>query len=52
LDEALKTIQAEAQAALDKGLKDKEANKGKESSSTNSASGDSNVATEESTSGE
>lgn len=52
LDEALKTIQAEAQVALDKGLKDKEANKGKESSSTNSATGDSNVATEESTSGE
>jgi len=40
LDEALKTIQAEAQTALDKGLKDKEANKGKEGSSNDSASSD------------
>lgn len=37
LDEALKTIQEEGQAALDKAVKDKEANKGKEGESTGSA---------------
>lgn len=52
LDEALKTIQAEAQTALDKGMKDKEANKGKEGSSTDSASGDSGVIITDNTSGE
>ncbi|GGG19443.1 ABC transporter substrate-binding protein [Paenibacillus aceti] len=35
LDEALKVIQSEAQTALDKGLKEKEANKGKEGAGTN-----------------
>lgn len=42
LDEALKTIQSEAQAALDKGLKEKEAKKdkaGKEGASSDNASG-------------
>jgi multiple sugar transport system substrate-binding protein len=36
LDEALKTIQSEAQAALDKAVKDEKANKGKEGTSTES----------------
>ncbi|HEY4392347.1 MAG TPA: extracellular solute-binding protein [Paenibacillus sp.] len=53
LDEALKTIQSEAQTALDKGLKDKEANKGKEGAGTGTASaGGSVVVTEEGNSGE
>ncbi|WP_068779060.1 ABC transporter substrate-binding protein [Paenibacillus sp. GM2] len=52
LDEALKTIQAEAQAALDKGLKDKEANKTEGGASTDNMSSDSGATTEESTSGE
>lgn len=37
LDEALQTIQEEGQAALDKAVKDKEANKGKEGENTGSA---------------